>query len=164
MNTLIQRALALLFIATVTALHAQTLYVSDGSQTIKKVTSGGAVSLFANFSPFSPVPYGLAFDTSGNLYAAGSSSDQISKITAEGVVSLFATLPVNSNPFGLAIDTAGNLYTANNNSNKISRITPDGLTVSTFATLPANTQPYGVAFDSSGNLFVTEITPHQIIN
>ena len=63
------------------------------------------VSPFATL-PANSGPFGLAFDGSGNLYAADYGPGQISKITSGGVVSLFATLPANSRPEGLAFDAA----------------------------------------------------------
>jgi hypothetical protein len=67
------------------------LYEAGLDNLVHKITSGGAVSLFATLpnSPNSAV--GLAFDSSGNLYAAGLSGE-ISKITPDGAVSHFATV------------------------------------------------------------------------
>jgi streptogramin lyase len=89
------------------------------------------VSAFATL-PSGSSPRGLAFDSSGSLYAADCFTDQISKITAGGDVSLFATLPTESNPVGLAFDTSGSLYAAGL-SGEIEKIATDG-TVSHFAT------------------------------
>ena len=89
LNTAFLGLLALgALLAAPAAVRAQTFYVSSGSQTIDKVDSTGAVSLFATL-PADSVPYGLAFDGSGNLYAADSNTDQISKITSGGDVSTF---------------------------------------------------------------------------
>ena len=131
LNTAFLGLLALgALLAAPAAVRAQTFYVSSGSQTIDKVDSTGAVSLFATL-PADSVPYGLAFDGSGNLYAADSNTDQISKITSGGVVSLFATLPGGSEPGGLAFDGSGNLYVADVGTSQISKITSGG-DVSTF--------------------------------
>ncbi len=67
------------------------------------------MSLFATL-PAGSGSAGLAFDGSGNLYAADQSTNKISKITSGGAVSLFATLPGGSLPFGLAFEGSGNLY------------------------------------------------------
>jgi hypothetical protein len=86
------------------AARATIKYVSSGDNSIVQVSSAGVVSPFATL-PAGSVPAGLAFDASGNLYAADSNTLQvgqlskISKITSGGVVSLFATLPPGSGPF-----------------------------------------------------------------
>jgi DNA-binding beta-propeller fold protein YncE len=108
-------------------LYATNVYANQ----ISKITSGGAVSLFATLAG-GYTPTGLAFN--GSLYVSGFGNNEISAITPGGVVSLFATLPGGSSPIGLAFDGNGNLYAADNGTNQISKISPDGLTVSTFAT------------------------------
>jgi sugar lactone lactonase YvrE len=142
------------------------LYVADsGTQQITRITSSGAVSLFATL-PFIgslPNPDGLAFDGSGNLYVADFGTSQIAKITSSGAVSIFATLPFSSSPSGLAFDGSGNLYVAVRGSNRISKITSAGA-VSLFATLPATSAlPVGLAFDSSGNLYAACDHTNQVI-
>ena len=69
-------------------------------------------------------PWGVAFDTSGNLYVAnsGSVSSTVSKVTPAGVVSTFAS--GFNHPMGLAFDTSGNLYVANQGANTVSKVTP----------------------------------------
>src|SRR3989442_1788177 len=119
-----------------TARGAVTLYVSSGSQTIDQVSSTGSVSTFATV-PANSHPLGLAFDSSGNPYAADFSTDQISKITSGGAVSTFATLPGGSSPFGLAFDSSGNLYAADASTDQIIKVSSGGV-VSLFATLPGS--------------------------
>ena len=120
-------AIAALFAAPAAA-RAGLMYVSTGTH-IDQVSSTGSVSTFA--TPSSN-PTGLAFDTSGNLYASEPGASKIRKITPGGVVSLFASLPFSSTPQGLAFDSSGNLYAAG--AGEIKEISPDGLTVTTFAT------------------------------
>ena len=163
---------SLLTFAALTALlaapavvRAQTFYVSSqphggGIGYIDKVDSTGAVSLFATL-PGGSNPYGLAFDTSGNLYVADSNLDQISIITPGGTVSTFAFMPASSGATGLAFDGSGNLYVADQSSDQISMITPGGA-VSLFATLPAGSFPAGLAFDTSGNLYAADQHTDQI--
>ncbi len=141
--------------ANVTGLAFDTdgnLYVADtsagGADFIYKVTSGGAVSTFAGgFIGAFGGPFGLAFDSGGNLFAACFGSDTIKEVTPGGTVSSFAHL---QNTFGLAFDTVGNLY-AGDYSGRITKFTPDGGR-STFAEQgPVSTN--GIAFDTNGNLF-----------
>ncbi len=80
----------------------------------------------------------LAFDRSGNLYAAGADENHgntpaIVRFTPGGVLSVFAT--GFNGPASLAFDDGGNLYTTDNNgsTDTIYRISPSGNTT-VFAT------------------------------
>jgi DNA-binding beta-propeller fold protein YncE len=99
--------------------------------TIVKFTPGGTGSLFATAGL--NTPFGLAFDSAGNLYAAcgTAAANTIVKLTPDGVSSVFASTGL-SLPYGLAFDSAGNLYAANHGNNTIVKFTPDG-TASIFA-------------------------------
>ena len=56
---------------------------------IEKFNSSGVGTVFA--STGLAYPFGLAFDSTGNLYAANKSSDTIEKFTPGGTGSLFAS-------------------------------------------------------------------------
>lgn len=79
-----------------------TLYVADGSDTIRKVTPAGEVTTIAGqpgvsgsadgigtAATFSG-PSGLALDASGNLYVADTGNHTIRKITPSGAVTTLA--------------------------------------------------------------------------
>jgi sugar lactone lactonase YvrE len=143
--------------------RADILYVGTNSLNgeIDKITSAGAVSVFASLPGDSNFAEGLALDVSGNLYAAYSDTDKISKFTPAGIASVFKTLPAHSLPIGLAIDSAGNFYVANFGTLQISKITPAGA-LSLFATIPTGSEPAGLAFDSAGNLYMAESNHDKI--
>ncbi len=66
------------------------LYVGNTSDdTLRKFTSGGVGSTFATTNL--AVPYGLAFDSAGNLYVANNQDGTIMRFTSGGVGSLFAS-------------------------------------------------------------------------
>jgi DNA-binding beta-propeller fold protein YncE len=105
-------------------------------------------------------PVGIAFDSSGNLYAANSNTSTISKFDSSGsFVSTFGGSNL-SNPAGLAFDSSGNLYAANYFGNNIAKYdssgsflfsfnTPSGLSPSFLAingNPPAVPEPGAVAF------------------
>ena len=95
-------------------------------------------------------PAGLAFDTSGNLYAANVGNDTISKFNSSGAY----VSNISSNligPVGLAFDSSGNLYAANISNSTISKFDSSGVYQSNI-TSNLNS-PLGLAFDSSGNLY-----------
>ena len=109
------------------------LFVADNLQSaIYKITPDRGVSKFVCI--FDPV--GLAFDTTGNLYASagGPEVDEpgtITKIAPDGIQTLFVS-GVGSIR-GLAFDHNGNLFGAGHSDNVIYKITPDE-SVSIFAT------------------------------
>jgi sugar lactone lactonase YvrE len=97
------------------------------------------------------LPYDLAFDSAGNLYASNTSGNTIEKFTSGGVGSLFATV---GTPYGLAFDSANNLYVSSTDSgvSRIEKFTPGG--VGSVFTSTGVSGPLGLAFDSAGNLYV----------
>jgi serine/threonine protein kinase, bacterial len=130
-------------------------------------------------------PAGVARDSSGNLYVADSTNNEIRKITPAGVVTTYAgtgaqgsangsaSTATFNGPSGVAVDSAGNVYVVDENNSEIRLITPAGV-VSTFAgsttighadgtgALASFTGPEGIAIDSSGNLWVTDSGNNEI--
>jgi streptogramin lyase len=166
---------------------------------IRKISPSGVVSTFAGglgsagyvdgtgtTARFNK-PYGLAVDSSGDLYVADYSNHLIRKISAAGVVSTLAGTSLTSgfgngtagtasfyNPTGVAVDTNGQVYVADYNNHLIRKISPAGV-VSTLAgsagasgfadgTGSAATfnNPSGVAVDSSGVVYVADYNNHLI--
>jgi DNA-binding beta-propeller fold protein YncE len=82
-------------------------------------------------------PFGLAFDSLGNLYAANQGGGgSVSKITPGGLVSTFAgggllTGPSNGD-YGVAVDAFDDVFVSNYDVGTVRKITPGGV-VSTFA-------------------------------
>ena len=102
---------------------------------------------------------GLAFDSSGNLFAANFNAGVINKITPSGSVSTFAT--GFNTPEGLAFDKNGNLFVSDPNAHAIYEVSPGGNVSTFFSLLPANGNFFdsrGLAFDSAGNLFAADFS------
>ena len=120
-------AVALATILSPALAQGQNLFVSDRtgdfSANICEFTPGGTRSTFASGLN---EPFGLAFDSAGNLFVA---DGNIYKFTPGGTRSTFAS--GLDYPHGLAFDSAGNLFVADLSGN-IYEFTPDG-TRSTFA-------------------------------
>jgi hypothetical protein len=72
-------------------------------------------------------PWGMAFDSSSNLFVSSVGSNIIYRIKPNGTRSTFATASSGlNNPCGLGFDQSGNLYVANSGSGTIEMFTPDG--------------------------------------
>jgi sugar lactone lactonase YvrE len=115
-------------------------------------------------------PYGVAVDSTGNVFISDSFNNVIRKVNTSGIITTLAT----SSNFGylaqMATDTANNLYVADNGSCVVWKITPSGVVSIAAGVLftcsyngdgiPATTAklsfPYGVAFDGSGNFYIAD--------
>ena len=170
------------------------VYVADSyNHKIRKITPQGVVTTLAGSTAGYADgtgtaaqfydPYGLAVDSSGNVYVADLINHKIRKITPQGVVSTFAgstagyadgtgTAAQFNDPYGLAFDSSGNVYVADRDNHKIRKITPAGV-VTTLAGSTAGyadgtgtaakfNYPSGVAVDSSGNVYVVDYFNQKI--
>jgi streptogramin lyase len=172
------------------------LYVADYiNNRIRKITSSGVVTTLAGGGSGDATgtsagfnrPYGVAVDSTGNMYVSDALSNRIRKITSAGVVTTLAGSGsgasgsidgIGSNasfnyPLGVAIDYVGNIYVGDSTNNLIRKITSAGV-VTTLAgsgtatyvegigTNAGFNTPTGVAVDLSGNLYVSDISNNRI--
>lgn len=125
-------------------------------------------------------PWGLAVDSSGNLYISDAGYGVVRKVNASGIISTVAgsgaygfsgdggpaTAAAMRNPHGVAVDGAGNLYIADMNNNRVRKVGQSG-TITTVAgngnccnggdggpATSANLGPQGIALDGAGNLYI----------
>jgi Dockerin type I domain/NHL repeat len=170
------------------------VYVADTSNnTIRKITPAGVVTTMSGSAGFSGSadgtgsaarffnPFGVATDSSGNVYVADRDNHTIRKITPAGAVTTLTGLAGSSGsadgtgsaarfnfPQGVATDSSGNVYVADEFNHTIRKITP-AAAVTTLAGLAGSTGsadgtgsaarfsfPRGVASDSSGNVYVAD--------
>jgi len=174
------------------------VYVADyGNNLIRMVTSAGVVTTVAGSgakgwadgtgtgASFS-APWGVALDSSRNLYVADKGNNRIRKVTSAGIVTTLAgsatlgsadgtgSAASFNNPTGLAVDASGNIYVADYGNNEIRKITSTGV-VTTWAgnaILSGSTDgtgtaasfygPSGITVDSSGNLYVADANNNRI--
>ncbi len=173
---------------------SNNLYVADTSNaSIRKITSAGVVTTFAGTSGFSGsadgtgaaarflFPYGIAIDSSSNLYVADTANNTIRKITTGAVVTTFAGNSISSgsadgtgatarfsSPYGVTVDSSNNIFVADCGNNTIRKITP-GAVVTTFVGTAGTSGsadgtgasarfncPQALAIDSSNNLYVAD--------
>jgi trimeric autotransporter adhesin len=130
---------------------AGNIYMADSMKhRIRKVTPDGMITTIAgngiggyggDGGPATSAqlswPYGIAVDSSDNLYIADTQNNRIRKVTANGIIT---TVAGNGNeayagdggpavsaqlrwPEGIAVDSAGNLYIADTGNNCIRKVT-----------------------------------------
>jgi sugar lactone lactonase YvrE len=183
---------------------ARNVYVADtNNQTIRKVTPAGVVTTLAgtagsfgstngtgSAARFSS-PYGVALDSSGNVYVADYANTMIRKVTSAGVVTTLAgaTFSTGSTDgtgsaaqfggaYGLAVDSSGNVYVADTANHTIRKVSSVGVvtTLAGTARISGSTNgtgsaarfynpsdaPSGIAVDSAGNVYVADTGNHTI--
>jgi hypothetical protein len=109
-------------------------------------------------------PWGVAADSTGNVYFSDQYYLQVFRVDQNGIVTVYAGTgaPGSAGDSGkataaqlrlpgmLATDPAGNLYIADIGNGNIRKVTPDGA-ISTVASVGGD----GVALDTKGNLYVS---------
>ena len=138
-------------------------------------------------------PYGVAIDTTGNIYIADSDNHVIRKVdvdtniitTVAGIggssgysgVGGVATSALLNYPYGIAIDTTGNMYIADSDNHVIRMVNVDTNIITTVAgTAGSNgnigdggvatsallNYPSGVALDTAGNIYIADVDNYVI--
>jgi len=130
---------------------AGNLFVASWSDTIQEFTPQGVGSIFASNDLY--LPLGIAFDSTGNLYAENVEQEATEEFTPGGAGSLFSDTPAILDATGLAIDGAGNLYETSGPGSALIKFLPNG--VGSVFTTNGLADPWGAAFDSRGDLFVS---------
>ena len=90
---------------------SETVNASAGTFSIPVTLSGSPTPTVSTFAAGFDYPFGLAFNSAGNLYVADLNNNTVSQVTPTGAVNTFAS--GFNLPKGLAVDSAGNLYVAN---------------------------------------------------
>ena len=114
-------------------------------------------------------PYGVAVDTSGNLYVSDVPGNRILKRSPSGAVTVLAgtgtmgfsgdggpaTAAMLASPYGVGVDSAGNVFFADSGNNRIRRISKDGI-ITTLAGGPGSDLGFlqNIAVDPAGNVYV----------
>lgn len=183
----------------ITVLSNGAIMVADnGNNLIRKITSGALVTTFAGNGDAESVnatgtaasfnkPYGIAGDSSNNIYVAEKGAHLIRKITPAGLVSTLAgtvglsgsadgagSLASFNQPTGVSVDGSDDLYVADYGNHMLRKVTAGGVVTSIAGAAGlAGTadggpiavkynRPYGMDTDSSGNLYVADSANHTI--
>ena len=146
-----------IFAWRVAATPSGTVYATESSSIVYKITSAGAVSVYAGSVSYKgstngtgtaarfSAPEGVAIDANGNVFVADTANHTIRKVTAMGVATTIAGVAGSlgstdgaaatarfRSPTGLAINGSGLIFVADRANHAIRMINAAG-TVSTFA-------------------------------
>ena len=182
---------------------AGNLYFADtGNQRVRRISVAGTISTVAGTgvkgssgdggtaaSAELSDPWGLAFDSLGNLYIADSGNHRVRKITPSGMISTVAGVGTSgfggdgspataarlSGPLGVAVDSIWNLYIADTGNHRVRKVNASG-SISTIAGDGRNEfsgdggpavaaslwLPFSVMVDPAGNVFVVDTFHHRL--
>jgi streptogramin lyase len=97
------------------------------------------------------LPYGVAMDTSGNVWVANNGDGTVTKLNGSTGATM-GTYTVGTYPVGVAIDASGNVWVANNGDGTVTKLNgSSGDVMGTYSVGSCN----DLAVDSSGNVWVT---------
>ena len=178
------------------------VYIADTfNDDVEKVTPGGQLSIIAgNGTGGAPTagpatsshldqPEAVAVDSSGNVYIADQSNNDVEQVTPGGQLSIIAGkgtsgaptagTATNSHlnaPQGVAVDSSGNVYIADTGNDDVEEVTSGGQlsivvgegssAAPTYGGSPLASRleaPGGVAVDSSGVLYIAD-TGHDTVD
>jgi len=134
-------------------------------------------------------PWGIALDSSGNLYIADVFNARVRKIASGGTISTVAGNGLLSysgdgsaavkaqlySPRGVAVDAQGNLYIADSSNNRVRKVAAGGVITTVAgngaagfggdgaaATSAQLNQPVALAVDASGNLYIADFANNRV--
>jgi sugar lactone lactonase YvrE len=186
--------------ASAAADSSGNVYIADGNNClVRKVTAGIITTVagtgvcgyngdgIAATSAQLNYPYGVAVDSSGNIYIADTSNQRIREVSGGTITTVAGTgsagyngdgIPATSawlnSPFGVNVDSGGNIYIADYGNSRIRRVS--GGTITTIAgngsggyngdgvsaTSAELYYPFGVVVDSSGNIYIADYGNQRI--
>ena len=100
----------------------------------------------------SSTPYGLAVDSSGNIWFTEISGNKIGKLTPPSTFQEFSVPTANAAPYGLTIDASGNLWFTERDADKIGKLNPSNGQISEYP-VTSDSGPREVAIDPWGNIW-----------
>jgi sugar lactone lactonase YvrE len=136
---------------------ATVLYVSDsGNEQIVSISiPSGLSSVFKG--SLSYVPYGLAVDSSGNIYVAGG-DNYVHIYTSGGAAGAPASIGIFKSPYAVALDSAKDLFVSDTQNGQIEEFAAGQYSSSPVNILGLGTlvNPEGIALDSLANVYVVD--------
>jgi hypothetical protein len=106
-------------------------------------------------------PYGVAVDSSDNVYVTDYGHSTIKELT-NGSWKDIAGSGVPSHPYGVAVDSSDNVYVTDVANNTIKELTHGSSSWTDITGSGGFDHPFGVAVDSSGNVYVADYANNKI--
>jgi sugar lactone lactonase YvrE len=183
---------------------AGNLFIADGlNHVVRKVSTSGVITTVAGngYSGYSgdgglaisaqlSTPFGIAIDSTGNLFIADSYNHSIRAVSASsGIITTVAgngsfgfsgdggqaTSAQLNYPFGVAVDSAGNIFIADADNHRIRKVSSLGVITtvagngsygfsgdSGAATSAKLNWPNGIAVDSTGSFYIADTSNNRI--
>lgn len=174
------------------------VFIADYYNSRIREVSSGIIKTFAGTGKFSGdggaailallnIPFGMALDSSGNLYISDTQNNRIRKVSGGIITTIAGTgAPGFSGdsgpgvsaalnlPTGITIDSAGAVYIADSNNNVVRKLSGGIITTIAgngtagfsgdggSATSAELNFPFGIAVDSSGAVYISEFMGHRI--
>ena len=107
-------------------------------------------------------PYGVAVDSSGNVYVTDFGNNTIKELT-NGSWKDITGSGVPSHPYGVAVGSSGNVYVTDVTNNVIMELPYGSTTWKDITYSGGFSSPFGVAVDSSGNVYVADYYKNRIM-
>jgi virginiamycin B lyase len=138
-------------------------FAADGTATIGRVTSTGALTLYPGIGRrANDLPHGVAVGPDGNLWWTALQSNLIWVTDLHGNVVHAYTIPTAASaPWGIVAGRDGALWFTEWSGNKIGRVTTNGV----FSEYPIPTpkaHPQGLAIATNGTIWFTEAGANKI--
>ncbi|HYW69980.1 MAG TPA: tandem-95 repeat protein, partial [Pyrinomonadaceae bacterium] len=152
---------------------AGDIYATDGGYQVLKfhpdgtfvTTWGGNGNSDGQFAE----PFGIAFDSVGNVYVTDVFRPQVQVFTPDGVYVRKFAIPGGSISRGIAIDRFDNVYIADEGTNSVRKLTNTGSLIVEWGGGPQTLgvdgkfyTPQGVAIDYAGNVYVTDLGNNRV--
>ena len=134
-------------------------------------------------------PYGVAFDSHGNMYVTDGYNNRIRKINTSGIITTVAgtgvqgyngdSIPATTaqiyRPVGITLDASDNIYFCDGYNNRVRKIDVAGIITTVAgngdityngdnipATAAAISNPHCVALGHDGSLYITDCSNHRV--
>ena len=142
------------------------IYVAGySSNKILKFTENGILQTYAGTGVASSTngtlttatfcnPYGMAFDSYGNIYVADNGSSKIRKILASGNVTTLAPTENFASPEDMVADDLGNVFVSCTTTNNIRKIATDGSVTTLTSNGSGISVPQGMCWDLDGDMIL----------
>jgi sugar lactone lactonase YvrE len=177
------------------------VYAGDVTCVVWKITPNGSTSIVAGNGQCGPgqdgvpatqsalnLPYGLAFDSSGNLYIADTFNNRIRIVDSQGIINTMAgngtcgfsgdgglaTSAMLCSPFGIAVDSKHNLYIADTYNLRVRTVNTSGI-IQTIAgsgssgyngngllALQTNMQPTSIVLGPTGAVYFVDAASYRV--